>query len=96
MAENLSTKEVGAVNRKSLEALKMTFTDTPPDYVRLCRLESCKADDMIKIVIALDDPAKERVVLDAFKAMGATVTQGMAPSGYLEEEISAWIDVLKS
>eukprot|EP00959_Pyramimonas_sp_CCMP1952_P336116 7038158-Pyramimonas_sp.AAC.1 len=96
MVGDLSTKEVGAVNRKALEALKMTFTDTPPDNVRLRGLESCKDDDMIKIVIALDDAAKERVVLDSFKATGATVTQGMAPGGYLEEEISAWIDVLKS
>ena len=84
------------MNRKALEARKAEFTDAPPSYVRLCRLESCKDQDLIKIIFSLDDKAKERVILDSFAAMGATVTQGMAPSGYLEEEISAWIDVLKS
>ncbi|CAK0821130.1 unnamed protein product, partial [Prorocentrum cordatum] len=77
MMENTSTKEIGAMNRKSLEAVKMTFTDVPPDYPRLCRFESCKDDKTIKLATALDDLAEERVVLDRFKAMGAIVIQGM-------------------
>ena len=93
--ESLATQEVGLVNRQALEALKEGFKDDPPDYVRICRLESCRDDEMIKIVFALDDVSTEKLIMMSFRAMGATVTQGMAPAGYLEEESSAWIDVLK-
>ncbi|CAK0853967.1 unnamed protein product [Prorocentrum cordatum] len=93
--ESLATEEVGAVNRRALEAMKQEFVEAPPMDVRLCRLESCKDEDMIKIVLALDDKAKEGVITASLHAMGAQVTSGMAPSGYMEDEISAWIDALK-
>ncbi|CAK0905019.1 unnamed protein product [Prorocentrum cordatum] len=96
LVESLATEEVGAVNRRALEAMKQEFVEAPPTDVRLCRLESCKDEDMIKIVLALDDKAKEGVITASLHAMGAQVTSGMAPSGYMEDEISAWIDALKA
>eukprot|EP00959_Pyramimonas_sp_CCMP1952_P046815 977809-Pyramimonas_sp.AAC.1 len=65
----------------------------PPDFVKLCRLENCYQTDMIKIVFAVTDQTKEDVLADAFKQLGATVTSGSAPAGYMEEKLSAWIDV---
>eukprot|EP00959_Pyramimonas_sp_CCMP1952_P130111 2720558-Pyramimonas_sp.AAC.1 len=70
------------------------MVDEPPQDVRPCRLENCKQEGMIKVVFALDDKIKEMRILEAFRVMGAQVTEGMPPSGYMEEEISAWTDAL--
>ena len=57
------------------------MSDMPPPHVRLCRLGGCKLQDRIKIAIALGDPAQVLKILEFFRSMGATVTQGSAPSG---------------
>ena len=55
--------------------------ETAPTYVRLCRLEGCKQQDMLKIVYSLDRDDVEKKILECFKALGATVTVGAAPAG---------------
>ena len=96
MVEALMGEEVGRANRMTLEAWSTAMVGDPPDFVKLCRLENCYQQDMIKIVFSVGDQAKENVLCDSFKALGLFVAQGSAPAGYMEEELSAWIDVLKA
>ncbi|CAK0882744.1 unnamed protein product [Prorocentrum cordatum] len=95
MIEALANEEIGKRLKDVLVALLAEMEEAPPTYVRLCRLESCKQPDMLKVVFALDRVDLEAQVMEAFRSMGVVTTVGAAPSGYLEDEISAWIDVLK-
>ncbi|CAK0799703.1 unnamed protein product, partial [Prorocentrum cordatum] len=95
MIEALANEEIGKRLKDVLVALLAEMEEAPPTYVRLCRLESCKQPDMLKVVFALDRVDLEVQVMEAFRSMGVVTTVGAAPSGYLEDEISAWIDVLK-
>ena len=96
MIEALAVEEVGRVNRQTLEAWGTAMVGDPPDFVKLCRLENCYQEGMIKIIFSVNDQTKENVLIDTFKALGCVITVGSAPAGYMEEELSAWIDVLKS
>lgn len=96
MVESLAAQEVGKVNRVALEAWSTQMVGDMPDYVKLCRLENCYANGQIKIVFSLANLERETILVDAFRALGAQVTTGQAPAGYMEEELSAWIDVLKA
>ncbi|CAK0848468.1 unnamed protein product, partial [Prorocentrum cordatum] len=90
--EALANEEIGKRLKDVLVALLAEMEEAPPTYVRLCRLESCKQPDMLKVVFALDRVDLEVQVMEAFRSMGVVTTVGAAPSGYLEDEISAWID----
>ena len=96
MVEGLATQEEGKVCRLALEAWSTEMVGDPPDYVKLCRFENCYSDGQIKIVFSVTNQEKENVLVASFKALGAQVTTGQAPAGYMEEELSAWIDVLKA
>ncbi|CAK0831588.1 unnamed protein product [Prorocentrum cordatum] len=93
MLEALSKEEIGRQNREFLQATLAEMDDQPPTYVRLCKLEGCKQPDTLKIAYALDRTDLQMRIFGSFRAMGATVTVGSAPSGYLEDEVSAWIDL---
>ena len=47
---------------------------------------------MIKVAFALGDKLKELRNSGAFRPMGAQVAEGAAPTGHVEEEISARIE----
>ena len=95
MIEALATEEVGRVSREHLHSMLAEMTENQPKYVRLCRLENCKQADQVKIVFSLDDKTLEQQILASFRMMGPMATEGSAPNGYVDEEISAWTDVLK-
>ncbi|CAK0881358.1 unnamed protein product [Prorocentrum cordatum] len=96
MVEALAGEEVGRASRQTLEAWSTAMVGDPPDFVKLCRLENCYQKDMVKIVFSINDQTKENILTDSFKQLDCAVTSGTAPAGYMEDELSAWIDVLKS
>ena len=67
----------------------------PPEDVLSRRRENCKIEYQIKIAFSLGGKAKEYQLLASFRATGAAITEGSAPTEYMEEEIPTWADALK-
>eukprot|EP00959_Pyramimonas_sp_CCMP1952_P243720 5094637-Pyramimonas_sp.AAC.1 len=67
-----------------------------PLYVRICKLGPCKSEDWVNLVPPPRRSDPRAFPGARFRQPGATAQTGAAPSGYLEEEISAWIGALKS
>ncbi|CAK0856817.1 unnamed protein product [Prorocentrum cordatum] len=92
MVEALAGEEVGRANRQTLEAWSTAMVGDPPGFVKLCRFENWYQKDMVKIVFPINDQTKENILTDSFKQLDCVVTSGTAPAGYMEDELSAWID----
>ncbi|CAK0846868.1 unnamed protein product [Prorocentrum cordatum] len=96
MVEAPAVEEVGRANRQTLEAWSTATFGDPPGFVKLCRLENCRQQDKVKIAFSTTDQAKENILTDSFKQLDCVATSGTAPSGYMEDELSAWIDGMDS
>ena len=64
----------------------------PPDYVKLCRLEGCHDDGKAKVSWATTDVELDKVIANL---MPGKVMLGQPPPGWLEYDLSAWIESLE-
>ena len=70
-------------------------TEQAPLSIDICRLESCSAPDLERIIFRHPDPAATTLVQQAtLKVEGAYIPRGPAPQGAMEDELSDWIHAL--
>ena len=98
MLRGLLAQEVGAENRAKLTqllALMDTFeTHQVLAFFPVCRLEKCYDQEKFKVVLVVGDPDAKVAVRSSFVQVGGVVTFGQALPGYLEEEISSYVEML--
>ena len=62
----------------------------------MCRLEACFRAGKQKVVLIVQEAPLRRTLVAAFKQTEyAEVKSGRAPAGYMEEELSAWLEALQ-
>ena len=102
--EALAKADVGAVPRAAITAF---LHDVQPEsgdptcskeqleqQFAFLRLEKMHDEAKIKIVIAMHGAPLRPMILAALRNMGLDVRTGMAPPGWMEEELSTWVDAL--
>jgi hypothetical protein len=98
LCEGLLQMDVGRAAKQRLQEQLVAWAQAPPTMVDICRLETAYAKGRIKVIWACTrDDSLSQLLKQAFLAFGegseeVHVPTGAAPSGWLEDELSAWID----
>ena len=102
--EALAKADVGAVPRAAITAFLQEVQPESGDptcskeqleqQFAFLRLEKMHDEAKIKIVIAMHGAPLRPMILAALRNMGLDVRTGMAPPGWMEEELSTWVDAL--
>ena len=78
--------------RDAVAARVQRAEQEPPDYVKYCRLEGCHDEAKAKISYATTDPELDKVIGNL---LPGKVMLGQPPPGWLEDDLSAWIESLE-
>ena len=105
--ETLTQREIGKKSRSDLlellnkiepetemEDATVSRTDLM-DKITICRIESVHDPSSKMISIAMRGFAYRDAILTAMNNLDLPPKRGTAPAGYIEEELSAWIDALE-
>ena len=96
----LLAEEVGAANRRSLEALLARVEDLDQtelfNLFPIIKTEKCYSEEFMKIAIHCTEAESKTLLTGALKLVGAKLLVGRPPAGYLENELSDWMVALAS
>ena len=96
----LAAQDVGGANRETInQIVSQTDTDGPKVFnkdVHFIKLEKIREEGKIKLVIVFTAWSHRSVILDSLAQLGAARKVGAAPAGWLEDELSEWIDALST
>mmetsp|Transcript_35005 Transcript_35005/g.99953 ORF Transcript_35005/g.99953 Transcript_35005/m.99953 type:complete len:264 (-) Transcript_35005:235-1026(-) len=101
----LNQQDVGGANR---QAIKDFFAKAEPaegvepevtksmieDWITVCRIESVYDENKRMITLAMRTFPLRQHIVSAMTMIGHPPMRGVAPPGYLEEEVSAWIEAM--
>lgn len=100
MIDALAVSNIGNLNQERMKEVQQMLQASPLEGVRLCKLESChESTGLIKIVLAFSpDVEAQRIkttILASLVQLKGDVRKGIAPMGFLEDELAEWLEVLK-
>ncbi len=75
----------GLLNKADLEA--------EYDYIRI---EKTAVPDTLKLIMAMNKSPSRALILRAFESLGAQVKRGVAPAGWMEEELATWLEAVET
>ena len=61
----------------------------------MCRLESARDDSLTKLLVGMGSYTHRALIVKAMQQASFPATQGAAPEGWMEEELSEWIQELQ-
>jgi len=98
LLESLAEQDVGQKNKGKLQEIVVGIKDEPigMDMVRVCRWARAFKEEKKKIILHIVQPEVRQVVLSSLEQLGGTLHSGKAPAGYLEDDLSQWLELLEA
>ena len=100
LLQTLTALEIGGENKKKILAVMEDYgkaEEAPEEllHIGMCRLESARDDSMTKLLVGMGSYNHRALIVKSMQQAGFTALQGTAPEGWMEEELSEWIQELQ-
>ena len=99
LLESLETANIGSGNLDRIKDLATRMTaldlDEACEKIYAVKVSRTRTEGTARLTVAMERGPDRKIVIDALKALsGVTHKQGVAPAGYLEEELMEWVAAL--
>ena len=100
LLQTLTALEIGGDNKKRILAVLGEYEkveEAPEElaHIGMCRLESARDDSLTKLLVGMGSYSHRALIVKSMAQAGFSATQGAAPEGWMEEELSEWIQELQ-
>ena len=100
LLQTLTALEIGGENKKKILAVMEDYgkaEEAPEEllHIGMCRLESARDDSMTKLLVGMGSYNHRALIVKSMQQAGFSALQGTAPEGWMEEELSEWIQELQ-